>query len=344
MGPASTAPSFDVDNATVGWLLEPDNPGVRLFTLKDLLDRRADDPDVLQAAASINESPPVSTILQAQETGGHWAAEKSFYTAKYSGTVWTLLVLAELGANGDDERIRNACEFILDKSRHGDSGGFSIRAGRSGGLASGVIPCLTGNMLWMLIRFGFLQDPRVQVSIDWVTKYQRFDDGDGDAPSGWPYDSWEICWGRHTCHMGVVKTLKAFAEIPEDDRSQAVRGTIERAAEFLLIHHIFKRSHDLNRVSKPGWKKFGFPLMYQTDALEILNLLLALGYRDDRMREAIDLVKSKRAENGRWLLENSFNPSMLVPIGEKGAPSKWITLNALKALKRAGDPAGWHLR
>lgn len=80
--------------------------------------------------------------------------------------------------------------------------------------------------------------------------------------------------------MGVVKTLKAFAGFPKEKRSKAIRQTIGRAAEFMLIHHIFKRSHNLARVSKPGWKKFGFPLMYQTDVLEILNLQLDIETRE----------------------------------------------------------------
>ncbi len=327
--------SCPVDQRTLDWLLEPENPSVRYFTLRDLLGRSGKDPDVRTTASSIMKTSLVREILSLQTSGGHWGVAERFYRSKYKGTVWQLLVLAELGANGKDLRIRKACEFILLYSQHQESGGFSITGGRSGGQASGVIPCLTGNMLWVLIRFGFLKDPRVQAAIEWVTTCQRFDDGDNEAPKGWPYDRWEICWGRHTCHMGVVKVLKAFAEIPKASRSPAVRDTIEQAAEFLLLHHIYKRSHNPNRVSKPGWLKFGFPLMYQTDVLEILNLLLKLGYRDPRMEEAIELLRSKRGMDGLWRLENTYNDRLLLPIEEKGAPSKWITLNALKALNRA---------
>lgn len=90
----------------------------------------------------------------------------------------------------------------------------------------------------------------------------------------------DICWGKHTCHMGVVKALKALSAIPEDIRTDEINDTIQKASEFLLVHHIHKRSHDLRRVSKPGWLKFGFPLMYQTDVLEILDILTAPGYFD----------------------------------------------------------------
>ena len=134
--------------------------------------------------------------------------------------------------------------------------------------------------------------------------------------------------------MGAVKTLKALAEIPEKKRSDAVKQTIEKGAEYLLLHHVFKSSHNLNRVPKPGWLKFGFPLMYQTDALEILGILTKLGYKDERMQEAIDVVISKQDNEGRWMLENTFNGRYQVNIEQKEKPSKWITLHALRILKR----------
>jgi hypothetical protein len=125
-----------------------------------------------------------------------------------------------------------------------------------------------------------------------------------------------------------------LAAIPVHKRSDVVNSTIDVAVEYLLIHHIYKRSHDLSRISKPSWLKFGFPLMYQTDALEILNILTALGCRDGRMQEAVDLVLSKQDISGRWILENTFNGRFQTNIEQKGKPSKWITLNALRVLKR----------
>lgn len=74
--------------------------------------------------------------------------------------------------------------------------------------------------------------------------------------------------------------------------------------------------------------------MYQTDALEILGILTKLGYKDKRMQEAVDFVVSKQNTQGRWVLENTFNGRFQVNIEEKGKPSKWVTLNALKVLKR----------
>jgi len=317
------------------WLLEESNPSVRYFTLRHLRGAPKDDPEVRRTAAAIMDRGPVPQILAAQEEDGNWLAAGQFYTGKYRSTVWQLMVLAELGADRSDERIQRACAFILDRAQDRDSRGFAVSgSAKAGGQHDAVIPCLTGNMVWVLLHFGWAKDPRVQQAIDWITTYQRFDDGVQSAPTGWPYDRHEICWGRHTCFMGVVKVLKGLAETAKRERSPEVKRTIARGAEFMLLHHIFKRSHNLDRVSKPGWRHFGFPLMYQTDALEVLNLLLDLGYRDPRMSEAFDLVESRRGAAGRWALENSYNDRLVVPIEEVCRASKWITLNALRALKR----------
>jgi hypothetical protein len=103
----------------------------------------------------------------------------------------------------------------------------------------------------------------------------------------------------------------------------------------MLKHHIHKRSHDLARVSKPGWKRFGFPLMYQTDVLEVLDILSRLDCLDDRAGEALKLVASKQDAEGRWSLQDSFNGRFVVDIEAKGEPSRWITLGALRVLNGA---------
>ncbi|MEW6367641.1 MAG: nitrogen fixation protein NifH [Acidobacteriota bacterium] len=327
-----------LDVHTVEWLLEPECPAVRYATLTGLLGRSSRHAEVREAHASIMRTGVVPAILDRQEPEGHWGKPDSFYTAKYRGAVWQLIVLAEHFADPRDVRVRRACEFVLAYSQDRSSGGFSYqRAKRAGGgLPSGVIPCLTGNLVWSLLRLGYLGDERVDHGIDWLTRFLRFDDGESAPPDDWPYNRWEMCYGRHTCFMAVVKGLKAFAAIPEKRRSAAVQRTIEAGAEFMLRHHVYKQSHHPGRVAKPGWTRFGFPRMYQTDALEIALLLLALGYRDERLREAIDLVRSRRGSDGRWVLHDTMNGKFQVDIEERGRPSKWITLSALRVLQAGG--------
>jgi hypothetical protein len=318
------------------WLLEEDDPGVRRLALTGLLDRNASDPEVKAAGRNAMKTGLIPKILAKQDPAGHWEAPDSFYMAKYKGTVWQLIILAELGADGRDERIRKACEFILRNSQDPESGGFSFHRSvrKGGGRPSEVIPCLSGNMVWSLIRLGFIDDPRVKLGIDWIVRTQRYDDGLARAPQGAPYERYPQCWGKHSCHMGVVKALKALAAIPEERRTKEISAAIERGAEYFLIHHIHKKSHDLRAVSKPGWLRLGFPWMYQTDILEILGLLTTLGYKDPRMREAADILLSKQDAKGAWALENTFNGRYWTSIERKGEPSKWVTVHAMTALKR----------
>jgi hypothetical protein len=54
---------------------------------------------------------------------------------------------------------------------------------------------------------------------------------------------------------------------------------------------------------------------------------------DERAAEAIDLVASKRDDDGRWPLEVRYPGRMLVETGEhEGRPSRWNTLRALRVL------------
>ncbi len=318
------------------WLLEKENPSVRYFTLRDILDRPDDEPETAEAAREIMRTGLVPELLLKMSGLSYIKEYPRFYTCKYEGLVWQTILLAELGARAD-KQIRDQCEYLLAHSQETEDGGFSMHEAvkTGGGRITEVIPCLTGNLVWSLIRLGYSDDPRVQKGIGWLVKFMVYNDGSEETPQVPPYDKYEMCWGRHTCHMGVVKALKAFGAVPAEKRTGEINDAIGKAAEFLLIHHIYKQSHDLGRVSKPGWRKFGFPLMYQTDVLEILDILTALGMADSRMDEALELVVSKQDGAGRWILENTYSSDrLLIPTGQKGEPSKWLTLRAMRVLKR----------
>jgi len=318
------------------WLLEDTSPSVRYLTLINILDRPDDDNEVRAAKRDLMQTGIVPDILQKQREPEYLQAFSRFYTHKYKGLVWSLITLAELGAEVTPQ-VKEQCEYLLENSQERQDGGFSqntaVKTG--GGRITEVIPCLTGNMVWSLIHFGYLDDPRLQKAIEWITQFMRFNDGVANDPQVPPYDHYEMCWGAHTCHMGVVKVLKGLSAIPAEKRTKEINDTIKKATEFILIHHIYKRSHNLNQKSKPGWLKFGFPLMYQTDVLEILDILTGLGIKDSRMDDAIDIVIAKQDYMGRWKAENTYNSDrLLIPMGQKDEQNKWITLRAMRILKR----------
>ena len=99
------------------WLLEKDNPSVRYFALKYLLDRSDDDADVQAARRAIMRCEPIRKILAAQEPEGYWAKPGSGYWPSYRSTVWQILFLAELGVSGRHRQVQRGCEYLLEHAQ-----------------------------------------------------------------------------------------------------------------------------------------------------------------------------------------------------------------------------------
>jgi hypothetical protein len=88
--------------------------------------------------------------------------------------------------------------------------------------------------------------------------------------------------------------------------------------------------------NKPSqnWWKFGFPIFYVTDLLQIVEALVALGYGDDpRLSRAFAIIRDKQDENGRWALDYDYTGKTWVDFGTKKQPNKWVTLRALRVLQ-----------
>src|SRR4030043_840566 len=122
------------------WLLEKNNPSIRYFTLRDILEKPENNLELQEARLGIMKAGLVPVILAKQKKEGYWEIPENFYTAKYKGTVWQLLILAELGADITDVNVKKACEFILNHSQDRQSGGFaySTSAKKGGGRRSEV--------------------------------------------------------------------------------------------------------------------------------------------------------------------------------------------------------------
>jgi len=322
--------SFRAD--VVEWLLEPVDPSVRFWALRHLKDKPPTHPDVQEAQEALMQSPCVKAILSAQRPEGHWCSPSDMYLPKYTASTHSLLILAELGAK-KTPAIERGLEHIFSFQR--DSGHFLPNLPKSKrGRASTVTDacCIDGNILYYMTHFGYLDDPRVQQLIDFLVEHHS-------EKGGWPCRAYPINPSQvfpTNCYMGAVKVLRGLAAIPENRRSRPVREIIKQEVEIILQNAVYKykRASDGSRKEKAGWKRFGFPLFYQSDALEVLDVLTSLHIRDERMEEAARLVVGNRGPDGRWRLQHSFNGKMWCDIDVKGQPSKWITLRALRVLRR----------
>jgi hypothetical protein len=314
------------------WLLEPETPAVRQMALRLLLDEPEDAPVVRRARAAAMRTAPIASILDAQDPEGFWVKPGSGYSPKYTGTVWSLIFLDQLGADGRDRRIRGACTHVMEHAQ-ARNGGF----GWSSGSAS-VVHCLNGNVLRALIGFGWLDDDRVRAAVEWEARSitgDGFDDWHRWATAG-PGFACGIN-GRLPCAWGAIKALRGLARIPSRRRSSLVRRTIGEGVEFLLSRDPAVADYPTDTKVSGNWFKLGFPSGYVADMLQNLEILCELGHgKDPRLGNAIDLVLSKQDARGRWHNQHPYRGKLWTDM-EPGGPSKWVTLRACSVLKQALD-------
>jgi hypothetical protein len=335
-------------STTIEWLLEkdPENPGVRYFALTDLLNRPADDPEVVAARRAVMEQGPVPAILAAQDQAGFWEKPGPGYNPKYRSTVWSIIYLAQLGADPADTRVRAGGEYLLEHAR-ASTGVFSMT-----GTPAGNIACLAGNLGAALLDLGFGSDQRLAEALELLA---RFTTGDGIAPQGDKsvplyYLKSATCGPGFCCSAndalpcawGAVKVLRALARVPLAERTAAIQDALEAAVAFLFSADPATAEYPAGYSDKPSrsWFRFGFPLFYVTDVLQTADALTEAGYGGDpRLAATYELVQSKRDRDGRWKLEYHYTGKTWADVEEKGKPSKWVTLRALRVLQGGGIEA-----
>jgi hypothetical protein len=317
------------------WLLEPDeaNPGVRYFALRDLLDRPVDDPEVVAAQDAVMRAGPVPAILDAQYPDGYWMKPGPIYSPKYRGTVWQVLFLAQLGADGCDDRIRRTVDYVFEHGQ-AESGAFAMS-----GTPSTAIYCLWGNVTRALLDLGFWGDERLTYAIEQLARsitgdgYDWYRKGGVQAPGFYCSANYDL-----PCGWGAVRALWALNGVPAEGRTPVVEVAIQASVDFLLSYDVARADYPYKERVSSSWFKFGYPLGYVTDVLLNLEALAEAGRGGDpRLDEAVDLVLAKQDDQGRWPMEYSYNGKMWVDVEEKGKPSKWVTLRAVRMLKRMGE-------
>jgi len=285
---------------------------------------------------------PIAAILANQHPDGWWVKPGHGYAPKYTGTVWSVILLDRMGADGHDPRVVRGCGYVLAHTQ-APNGGFSS----SGRLdesrpppSSQAIHCLNGNLLRAVIGFGWLDDPRVRRSVDWQARSITGEGFDGYARSGTSGPGFACVANDHLpCAWGAIKALRALARIPPRRRAPHVRRAVEAGTSFLLSRDLAVADYPMgygNTEPSRSWFKLGFPSGYVSDVLENLETLCELGRgRDPHLSNALDLVASMQGPDGRWRNRYAYNGKTWTDVERQGAPSKWVTLRACAVLKRA---------
>ena len=334
----------DLKQATLSWLLEEKHPGVRYLALRDLLDLEPADPELLAARAQAHQNGPIAQILAAMGEPGWWAEPGPGYNPKYRSTVWSIIMLGQLGAAIDlDRRIETGCRYLVDHTLT-EFGQFS-----ASGTPGGTADCLQGNLLSALLDLGY-SDPRLEKAFEWMARSLT---GEGVAPMGDKNTPIRYYAGKCgpnfacgannklPCAWGAVKVVLAFSKLPEDQRTPLINRAIEQGIDFLLSVDPLVAAYPTGYNEKPSgnWWKFGFPVFYVTDLLQNVEALVRLGLgTDPRLSRALAYIEGKQDQDGRWALEYDYVGKTWVDFGTKKQPNKWVTYRAAWVFKHAYHP------
>lgn len=328
-----------ISDEVLDWLLEKCDPGVRYLALRDLCDLDSNDPALQTACEEAHKSGPIAAILREMTPEGYWVEPGAGYYPKYQGTVWSIILLAQLGASAaQDVRIGKACAYVLDHA-YTAGGQFTVS-----GSPSGTADCLQGNLCAALLDLG-CEDPRLDNAFEWMARSVT---GEGVAPSSDRHAAVRYYAGKCgprfacgsnnklACAWGAVKVMLAFSKLPVARCTPEIRRAIDEGIDFLFSTDPAFAMYPNGYSDKPSgnWWKFGFPVFYVTDLLQNAEALVALGYgSDDRLTNALSTIREKQDEKGRWWMEYDYTGKTCVDFGPKKQPNKWVTWRALRVLK-----------
>jgi len=312
--------------SVIQWLLDSD-PSMRWQVMRDLTDASVE--EVAAERAKVATEGFGAQLLALQGVDGSWAG--TAWNHGWDSTMHVLTLLREMGLDPTSDEARRAVGLVRDhvkwmgwdwdgKWQGQDFVGNPFFAGE-------VEPCINGQVMASGAYFG--QD--CQRILERLLN-ERLPDGgwNCEAENGSTRSSFNttIC---------VLEALLEY-EILFGNKPEVTEARL-RGQKYLLERRLFHRKSsgemiERDREGSTTFTRLAFPTWWHYDVLRGLEYLRRANVApDERMTEAIDLVKSKRSSDGRWLLEVQYPGNNPVEIDEgEGQPSRWVTLRALRVL------------
>jgi hypothetical protein len=302
----------------IEWLLAGD-PAIQWQVLRDLTDAAPD--EVEAARRRVEREGWGARLLAAEDPDGLWAGGACFpagYTGDEPGQPWTptmhtLQTLQLLGLDPGSDAARRAIPLVAANGRWEHAGQHYFDGE--------VEPCINGRTIEAGAYFGVDVAPLVTRIVD-----ERLADGgwNCEAENGSVRSSFDTT-------ISVLEGLLAHEEAAGP--SAAVTEALHTGQEYLLERRLFRRK-TTGEIVDPAYLELAFPYYWHYDVLRGLEHFRRAGATaDPRLADAVDIVRSKRQPDGRWLLERSYPGRVWFELEDGvGAPSRWITLNAMRVL------------
>jgi hypothetical protein len=310
-----------LDQMAVDWLVASDEPGIRLQGRRDVLNEAVEwTPD------EVTTGPLVQRLLSGQLPDGGFGVHPY---QKWTGGHWRLVTLVELGMPAGEPRVMSALESVLEWIGTDEKPEDALRIRD----LYRVHASIYANALAVATRLGKADDPRAQNLADWLVFWQ------------WPDGGWNCDRHTHVVHSSFyesVTPMHALALFGRATQSSRAIQAAQRAADFFLSHRVFK-SHSADRPGDPKWMRLRYPEYWHYDYLHGLLLLdRAVGLADERVADALGLLRQQQQPDGTWQVEGP--QYWKGRTGLYGDPAAWskaaagqmLTLNALRVLKSAG--------
>ncbi len=294
------------------WLLDRD-AAIRWQVLRDVVG--ATTGSVERERRKVERQGWGARLLARQDPAGTW--DGGLYSPKWTSTTYTMLLLRDFGLAPSNGHARKACSLLLDHGLRGDGGINYGQAGRSE-------TCITG-MVFSILSYFQYDDDRVDTVAEHLLEQQMPDGG---------WNCQRIYGATHASVHTTINVLEGLRCYEQCRRSnvRAVRVAQARGREFLLAHRLF-RSDRTGEIIKSTFLRFSFSPRWHYDMLRAIDYFQAVNApRDARLAEAVDIVRHKQREDGRWLLQNHHKGRVHFELERVGAPSRWNTLRALRVL------------
>lgn len=304
------------------WLLAGD-VAVRYQVHRDLLGR--DDDELRRRIALEGDG---AALLAARGANGHWG--RGFYQPKWTSSHYTLLELRNLGLPPQTPGPRETSALILAEEKGRDGGLNPSRTIR----VSDV--CVNGMALNYLSYFG-ADAVGLESIVDFILA-QRMPDGGFNCHSN----------RRGATHSSVHTTVSVIEGVTEyvrqghAYRAEELGAAAATSVEFLLRHRLF-RSERTGEPMDPEFLRLHHPPRWHFDILRGLDAMRDAGVATDpRMADAVEVLRSRRRDDGRWAANRAYPGDTHLPPTRPGVPDRWVTLIALRVLRRYDgvDPSG----
>jgi hypothetical protein len=303
------------------WLLDSD-ASIRWQVLRDLSD--APPEEVAAERAKVESEGFGAQLLALQAADGRWGG--AAWNRGWNSTMHVLWLLHLLGLDPTGTAARRAVGPVRDQVTWKGCG--PPECDHNPFFAGEIEPCINGQVAAAGAYFG--QD--VGGIIERLLREQLTDGG------------WNCEAENGSTHSSFNTTICVLEALLEYERAGAVAPAVAtarlRGQEYLLERRLFRRrstGEAIERDRKSGafWSSFAFPGWWHYDVLRGLDYLRDAGVTpDERVAEALELVRSKRDRDGRWELDTVHPGVMPIEIdGGLGQPSRWITLRARRVLR-----------